>query len=91
MTGLLTIVGSKIIRVIVIALAVGSILFITIQSIQRAEKEKVLKDVRIEVLEQEIEIREEVKDGIQDSREANPDRSGSIALDRLRERQNSGQ
>ena len=44
----------------------------------------VMREQRIESLEKEISIRRKVDDILQESREANPNRDGSIALDRLR-------
>ena len=45
----------------------------------------VMREQRIESLEKEINIRRKVDDILQESRESNPDRDGSIALDRLRD------
>ena len=45
----------------------------------------VVREQRIESLEKEINIRRKVDDILQESRESNPDRDGSIALDRLRD------
>ena len=44
----------------------------------------VMREQRIESLEKEINIRRKVDDILQESREANPNRDGNIALDRLR-------
>ena len=44
----------------------------------------VMREQRIESLEKEINIRRKVDDILQESREANPNRDGSIALERLR-------
>ena len=44
----------------------------------------VMREQRIESLEKEISIRRKVDDILQESREANPNRDGSIALERLR-------
>lgn len=44
----------------------------------------VVREQRIESLEKELNIRREVDDILQESREANPNRDGSIALERLR-------
>ena len=43
----------------------------------------VIREQRIESLEKEINIRRKVDDILQESRESNPDRDGSIALERL--------
>ena len=44
----------------------------------------VVREQRIESLEKEINIRRKVDDILQESRESNPNRDGSIALERLR-------
>lgn len=44
----------------------------------------VMREQRIESLEKEINIRRKVDDILQESREANPNRDGNIALERLR-------
>ena len=45
----------------------------------------VVREQRIESLEKEINIRRKVDDILQESRESNPDRDGSIAIERLRD------
>ena len=45
----------------------------------------VMREQRIESLEKEISIRRKVDDILQESRESNPNRDGSVALDRLRD------
>ena len=45
----------------------------------------VMREQRIESLEKEINIRRKVDDILQESRESNPNRDGSIALDRLQQ------
>lgn len=45
----------------------------------------VVREQKIESLEKEINIRRKVDDILQESRESNPNRDGSIALDRLRD------
>ena len=44
----------------------------------------VMREQKIESLEKELDIRRKVDDILQESRESNPNRDGSIALDRLR-------
>lgn len=44
----------------------------------------VIREQRIKSLEKEISIRRKVDDILQESRESNPNRDGSIAIDRLR-------
>ena len=45
----------------------------------------VMREQKIESLEKEINIRRKVDDILQESRESNPNRDGSIALDRLQQ------
>ena len=44
----------------------------------------VMREQKIESLEKELDIRRKVDDILQESRESNPNRDGSIALERLR-------
>ena len=44
----------------------------------------VVREQKIESLEKELDIRRKVDDILQESREANPNRDGNIALERLR-------
>ena len=44
----------------------------------------VVREQKIESLEKELDIRRKVDEILQESREANPNRDGNIALDRLR-------
>ena len=44
----------------------------------------VMREQKIESLEKELDIRRKVDDILQESREANPNRDGNIALERLR-------
>ena len=44
----------------------------------------VIREQRIESLEKELNIRRKVDEILQENREDNPNRDGSIALDRLR-------
>ena len=45
----------------------------------------VMREQKIESLEKELDIRRKVDGILQESRESNPDRDGSIALDSLRD------
>ena len=47
-------------------------------------EQDVVREQKIESLEKELDIRRKVDEILQESREANPNRDGSIALDRLR-------
>ena len=44
----------------------------------------VVREQKIESLKKELDIRRKVDEILQESREANPNRNGNIALDRLR-------
>lgn len=83
----LKLAGSKVGQTIVIALAVGLILYTTIQYIQSEERDKVVKEVQIETLQNNAEARERVDENIRELRRENPTGSGSIALEQLRSRQ----
>ena len=72
---------AKILVVVLIAL-VGIFGYIRYNSMV---EHNVMREQRIESLEKEINIRRKVDDILQESRESNPDRDGSIALDRLRD------
>lgn len=87
MLGLLSFVGSKIGRMIVIALVVGLILFATTRYIQNTTRDNTVKEIQIETLEDYRETRERVDNAIRETRRSNPDNSGSVALERLRNRQ----
>lgn len=47
-------------------------------------EQDVVRGQKIESLEKELDIRRKVDDILQESRESNPNRDGSIALERLR-------
>ena len=47
-------------------------------------EQDVVREQKIESLEKELDIRRKVDDILQESRESNPNRDGSIALERLR-------
>ena len=47
-------------------------------------EQDVIREQKIESLEKELDIRRKVDEILQESREANPNRDGSVALDRLR-------
>ena len=47
-------------------------------------EQDVIREQKIESLEKELDIRRKVDDILQESREANPNRDGNIALGRLR-------
>lgn len=84
---MINIVGSKIFQMIAIVLVVGTILFSMTQYIQMEERDKVLNEVKIETLQVETQIREDVEDAVREALEFNPTRDGLTALDRLRDRQ----
>lgn len=84
---ILSIVGSKIGRIIATVLAVGLSLFLVIQYIQSQEKDRVINTIKIQNLENDVKIRERVNENINSVRETNPARDGSVALEFLRSRQ----
>ena len=73
--------GPKLLGFAVLVLVV----FLSITWVNHKIVENTVQEQRIESLEKEINIRRKVDDILQESRESNPDRDGSIALDRLRE------
>ena len=48
-------------------------------------EQDVVREQKIESLQKELDIRRKVDDILQESRESNPNRDGSIALDRLQQ------
>lgn len=48
-------------------------------------EQDVVREQKIESLEKELDIRRKVDDILQENRESNPNRDGSIAIDRLRQ------
>ena len=69
-------------KIIVVALVALAGIFGYIRYNDMVEH-NVIREQRIESLEKEINIRRKVDDILQESRESNPDRDGSIALERL--------
>ena len=72
--------GPKLLGFAVLALVV----FLSITWVNHKIVENTVQEQKIESLEKELDIRRKVDDILQESREANPNRDGSIALDRLR-------
>ena len=72
--------GPKLLGFAVLVLVV----FLSITWVSHKIVENTVQEQRIESLEKEINIRRKVDDILQESRESNPDRDGSIALERLR-------
>lgn len=72
--------GPKLLGFAVLALVV----FLSITWVNHKIVENTIQEQKIESLEKEINIRRKVDDILQESRESNPDRDGSIALERLR-------
>ena len=72
--------GPKLLGFAVLVLVV----FLSITWVNHKIVENTVQEQRIESLEKEINIRRKVDDILQESRESNPDRDGSIALERLR-------
>ena len=72
--------GPKLLGFAVLVLVV----FLSITWVNHKIVENTVQEQRIESLEKEINIRRKVDDILQENREDNPNRNGSIALDRLR-------
>ena len=60
------------------------VVFLSITWVNHKIVENTIQEQKIESLEKELDIRRKVDDILQESRESNPDRDGSIALERLR-------
>ena len=73
--------GPKLLGFAVLVLVV----FLSITWVSHKIVENTVQEQKIESLEKEINIRRKVDDILQESRESNPDRDGSIALDRLQQ------
>lgn len=89
MIWLLKLVGSKTALTVAAALVVILTLYGVIQYTQSVERDRVLKDIQIEQLQDEVEMQRGVNEILRENREANPDRDGNIALQRLRSRYRS--
>ena len=72
--------GPKLLGFAVLALVV----FLSITWVNHKIVENTVQEQKIESLEKELNIRRKVDDILQESRESNPNRDGSIALERLR-------
>ena len=72
--------GPKLLGFAVLVLVV----FLSITWVSHKIVENTVQEQKIESLEKELDIRRKVDDILQESRESNPDRDGSIALERLR-------
>jgi hypothetical protein len=83
MLGLLKLVGSKTIQFVVIALVAFWTLFFMIQYVKTGAIDNLQQEMRIEQLENEIDLRRSVDEILEENRESNPDRDGSVALERL--------
>lgn len=73
--------GPKLLGFAVLVLVV----FLSITWVNHKIVENTVQEQKIESLEKELDIRRKVDDILQESRESNPNRDGSIALDRLRD------
>ena len=73
--------GPKLLGFAVLVLVV----FLSITWVSHKIVENTVQEQKIESLEKELDIRRKVDDILQESRESNPDRDGSIALERLRD------
>ena len=72
--------GPKLLGFAVLALVV----FLSITWVNHKIVENTVQKQKIESLEKELDIRRKVDEILQENREANPNRDGSVALDRLR-------
>lgn len=72
--------GPKLLGFAVLVLVV----FLSITWVNHKIVENTVQEQRIKSLEKELDIRRKVDDILQESRESNPNRDGSIALERLR-------
>ena len=72
--------GPKLLGFAVLALVV----FLSITWVNHKIVENTIQEQKIESLEKELDIRRKVDGILQESREANPNRDGNIALERLR-------
>ena len=73
--------GPKLLGFAVLVLVV----FLSITWVSHKIVENTVQEQKIESLEKELDIRRKVDDILQESRESNPDRDGSIALERLQQ------
>ena len=73
--------GPKLLGLAVLVLVV----FLSITWVSHKIVENTVQEQKIESLEKEIGIRRKVDDILQESRESNPNRDGSVALDRLQQ------
>ena len=85
MLTLLKNVGPKLVYLAVIALVV----FLSLSWLQDKIVTNAVQEQKIEQIEKEIVIRNKVDEMLQKNYEANPNRDGAIALDRLRSRYRS--
>ena len=69
-----------------VVFAIFIIIILSFFYIQDNAKTEVMNEQKIEQIEQELIIRKEVNDILEENRISNPDRDGAIALERLRER-----
>lgn len=86
---MLTLVGTKIGKIIATVLAAILILFIMIQYIQFQERDRITQEIKTEVLQNRVDTIERVQDAVKEVRRINPNSDGAIALDRLRDRQSN--
>ena len=73
--------GPKLLGFAVLALVV----FLSITWVNHKIVENTIQEQKIESLKKELSIRRKVDDILQENRESNPNRDGSIALDLLRQ------
>lgn len=82
MIGLLSGIGGKI-ALVILVLAMG---WGVLTYIETKAANEYMREYKIESIEKEIEIRKKVDEILEENRASNPDRDGTIALERLRQR-----
>lgn len=82
MIGLLSGIGGKI-ALVLLVLAMG---WGVLTYIENKAATQYMREYKIESIEKEIEIRKKVDEILEENRASNPDRDGTIALERLRQR-----
>ena len=86
MMTLFTSLGAKVAGVLALLLLIGyGIWYIQTEAVYKVETQQ-----QVESIQQELIIRKEVNDILEENRASNPNRDGAIALERLRQRYGTG-
>lgn len=75
-----------IVGAILVVLGIG---WVALQNYKSDVVENTIKEIEVETLKKNEEIREKVKDAVKENQKSNPTSDPNIALDRLRERQSA--